>query len=89
MKKEITITERMIVNFVCDHVNILSPGTRDNYTLWDKGGKIIKTDGSMEFRSDDYAYILELEFCNEFAPYTRKQVGVMVSAAMADELEEC
>jgi len=83
----------MIVNFVCDHVNILSPGTCDSYTLWDKGGKILKTEGSMEFRSDDYVKIIELEFCNEFAPYTRREVGAMVAAAMAaamaDELEEC
>jgi len=89
MKNSITITERMIVNFVCDHVNILSPGTCDSYTLWDKGGKILKTEGSMEFRSDDYVKIIELEFCNEFAPYTRREVGAMVAAAMADELEEC
>lgn len=79
--KIMKISVSKLVDYICENCNIKSPGTRDQYTIWSRNGELLMTRGSHEFRGEEER-IISIDFLNEFAPYSKKDVKNMVEYSL-------
>jgi len=82
------ITEAKLVEYICDNINISTPGTRDLYTLWSRDGEILKTRDSHEFRDNNIEKIVSIEFFNEYAPYSPIDVANMLKYELEQQRDD-